>query len=60
MIKELCKNCDFFISVRKWPTFREELTHICAYFLVTERKDYVFEITEYDMCECWTERKDND
>ena len=50
---ECCKNCHFFCAVRKHPTYQEELTHICTYFLVQAERDYILETTEYDMCECW-------
>ena len=57
---ECCKNCHYFCEVRKHPTYQEVLTHICAYFIVEEQTDYILETTEHDMCECWTERKDNE
>ena len=60
MKNECCKTCNFFCKVRKHPTYQEVLTHICTYFLVQEKADYILETTENDMCECWTERKDNE
>ena len=59
-MNKYCNNCNFFCAVRKWSTYEKILTHVCTYFLVTEKEDYIPEVTEYDMCECWTERKDND
>ena len=59
MSNECCKTCEFFCKVRKYPTYQDVLTHICTYFIVTENDDYICEVTENDMCECWTERKND-
>lgn len=58
-MNECCKNCYFFRPVMKHPTYQEVLTHICDYFIVQEQAAYILETTENDVCECWTERRDN-
>lgn len=55
---ERCGTCNYCCEVRKHPTYQEVLTHICVYFLLQDREDYILETTEYDVCECWSERKD--
>ena len=55
---ECCKNCSYFYAVRKSPTYQEILTHICVFFLMTEKENYILETTDNDMCECYVERKD--
>jgi len=57
---ECCKTCRFFCTVRKHPTYQEALTHICVYFLVKDNVDYILETTEYDRCECYAEREEED
>ncbi len=57
---ECCNNCYYCCAVRKYPTFQEVLTHICVLFVVEEQSDYIIETTGNDLCECWTERKDNE
>ena len=53
---ECCKTCNYCCSVRKHPTYQEILTHICVFFLVQEGADYILEITEDDVCECYSKR----
>lgn len=57
-MNECCKTCAFRCAVRKSPTYEEILTYICVYFLMTERADYLLETEDYDMCECYSKRKD--
>lgn len=54
---ECCGTCNYFCKVRKWPTYEEVLTHICVLFLLQDKEDYILETTEYDVCECYSERK---
>ena len=55
---ERCGTCNYCCEVRKHPTYQEVLTDICVYLLLQDREDYILETTEYDVCECWSERKD--
>lgn len=57
-MNECCGTCNYFCAVRQSPTYEQVLTHICTYFLLTERADYILETTYYDMCECHSKRKD--
>ena len=56
MNNECCETCRYFYSVRKWPTYEEVLTHICTCFLIDEGADYIIEVGENDMCECYKRR----
>lgn len=60
MANECCKTCEYFCQVRKYPTYQEVLTNICVVMLVQENADYILEVKEHDMCECWTERRAED
>ena len=57
-MNECCGTCEYFCAVRKHPTYQEVLTHICTFFLLQDREDYIFETTENDVCECYCKRKD--
>ena len=59
---ERCGTCNYFCEVRKHPTYQEVLTHICVFFLVTDKEDYILETTEHDVCECYSKlrRTNND
>jgi hypothetical protein len=55
-VYECCKTCNYCCSVRKHPTYQEILTHICVFFLVQEGADYILEVAEDDVCECYSKR----
>ena len=56
-MNERCGNCEYYCAVRKYPTYEEVLTHICVLPLLQDGIDYILEICEHDMCECWKERE---
>lgn len=51
-----CGNCTYCCEVRKHPDYQEILTHVCAYFVVTEHTDYILEVADSDVCECWKQK----
>ena len=53
---ERCVTCEYFCEVKKYPIYKDVLTHICVYFLLVDKEDYILETTEDDRCECWKER----
>ena len=54
-MEESCKTCKFFCAVKKFPTYQEVLTHVCLLDVtVYNNKDYICEVSENDMCECYT------
>lgn len=57
-MNECCGTCHYFCEVRRHPTYQDIITHICVYFLVEDNVDYILEITEHDMCECWKKREE--
>ena len=60
MANECCQTCHYFGAIRKHPTYQEVLTNVCLYFIVEHFKDYILEVKEHDMCECWTKRSAED
>ena len=60
MENECCKTCNYFGAVRQYPTYQKVLTNVCLYFLMTDFEDYILEVKEHDMCECWTRRREKD
>ena len=57
-MNERCETCNYFCKVRKHPTYQEVLTHICTLFLLTDGVDYILEVNENDVCECYKKRKE--
>ena len=57
-MNECCETCSYCCAVRKHPTYQEILTHICVFFLLHDHEDYILEIDGYDVCECYSERKE--
>lgn len=55
---ECCRTCHYFREVRKYPTYREVLTPVCMFHIVEEHIDYIMEVAENDMCECWMKLKE--
>ena len=38
---ERCETCNYFCEVRKYPAYKDVLTHICVYFLLVDKEDYL-------------------
>lgn len=51
-----CGTCEHWFEVRRRPTYQDVLTHVCTY-AISNVIDYIIEVDENDMCECYMKRK---
>ena len=54
---ECCGNCNYFCKVRKAPDYQEVLICICVLSIAENRRVYLLETKEDDMCEYWMKER---
>jgi hypothetical protein len=56
-VEDCCKNCAYCAEVRKWPLYNTIVTKCCIYYVLTERSDYILEVTDTDRCEVFRHKE---